>query len=73
MRTARDQASAFEVDEDCLHGLRRHERRSSQLGIRDTRVAGDGEQDGVLRCGDAETREFGIQAVPQRCCVIFRL
>jgi len=34
---------------------------SSQLGIRDTRVAGDGEQDAFCGAGDAETREFGIQ------------
>ena len=65
MRAAHDQASAFEIDEDGLHGLRRHERRASQLGIRDSRVAGDGEQHGVLWRGDAEPREFGIQALPQ--------
>ena len=49
MRGAHDQALAFEIDEDPLHGLRRDERRAGQVGVRDARVACNLEQDGVLR------------------------
>ena len=65
VRASHNQTSAFKIDEDRLHGLRCHEGRAGQLGIRNSRIAGNGKQDCILRCRDADPSEFGIQALPQ--------
>ena len=65
MRASHDQTSPFQIDEDRLHGLRRHEGRTSQLGIRNPWIVSDRKQDCVLRRSDAKLTKFGIQALSQ--------
>lgn len=65
MRSAHDQAAAFKVDKDGLHGLRRDERRPRQAGIRHARIAENGQQRRVLRRRDAHARQFGADPLAQ--------
>jgi hypothetical protein len=52
--TPHKQTSTFDIDRDRLHGLRRDERCAIQIGIRDTRIAGDRRQGRILRRRDAK-------------------